>query len=484
MNTTSATAYWSRLPQVSCCLEGDNAILFDPDTRREKVINATGLILWQAMDGGRDTEQLAAQLASECDRPVSDEIRTDTNDFLQELTRQHYAKTFPSMLSPPLPAETYSRIEEAPRDIDLSLTGKCNLHCHYCFYADEMVGRNDLSVERWVTFFNELKDLAVRNVTLSGGEVFMRPDLFELIDAVIDARLSYGILTNGTLITERTIEEFMRGQRRQRLNTIQVSIDGSCADVHDKSRGKGSFEKAIRGLRLLKDNGFPVTVRVTVNRHNVDDLENTATLLLEDLGLPSFSTNDAMAMGAGCAQQKSIGLLPEQRAIAMRNLVELEKKYKDRIKASAGSLALHRMFSEMEIVRANGISTRGLRMGHLSACGCMFLKLAVHHDGMIAPCNMLAKASLGTIGDTSISSIWQDHPLLKEMRERKKIRMKDLDACKDCEWNPYCNGGCPGTVFTQLGDMYRANPDVCYKQFIQDTGERITIPPLRDAPIS
>ncbi len=469
MKTSNPTTYWSRQPQVSGCLENENGILYNPDTGREKVINPTGLILWQAMDGAVCTEDLAATLAQACNTAVSDEIRTDVAAFAEELLQDGFATTSPVPATNPDKAETYSRIEAAPRDMDLSLTGKCNLQCHYCFYADEMVGRNDLPASRWLTFFDELKTLAVRNATLSGGEVFTRPDRWDLIDALIDARMRYGILTNGTLITEKTLEQFAVGKRRQRLNSIQVSIDGSCAAVHDASRGAGSFEKALRGLRLLKTAGFPVTVRVTVNRHNVTDLENTARLLLEDVGLASFSTNDAMSMGAGCAQQESIGLTNAQRPLAMRELVRLERMWPKRITASAGSLALRRMFDEMEHAKATGEKAKRWNMGTLSSCGCMFLKLAVHHDGMIVPCNMLAAASLGTIGETPIPSIWQDHPLLKEMRGRRKLRMDELPGCKGCEWAPFCNGGCPATVFSKTGDLYRANPDVCYRRFSANT---------------
>ena len=468
-----STSYWSRKPEVSVCLEGNNGILFDPDTGREKVINHTGLILWNAMDGTVDAEALADRLAVACDTPLTDEIRADTAEFAEEMLRDGMAATLDEPAAEPLGPDVWSRIEDAPRDFDLSLTGKCNLHCEYCFYADEMVGRSDLPTDCWLSFFEELKSHAVRNVTLSGGEVFMRPDLWTLIDAVIDARLRYSILTNGTLITEKTMAAFSVGRRRQRLNSIQVSIDGSCAAVHDASRGAGSFEKAVRGLRLLKAARFPLTVRVTVNRHNVDDLDNVARLLLDDIGLPSFSTNDAMAMGTGCTRQESIVLTPEQRPMAMRTLVRLAEQYNGRISASAGSLALWRMFGEMERAKATGEKTTRWNMGTLSSCGCMFLKLAVHHDGMIVPCNMLAAASLGTIGETPIASIWRDHPLLKEMRGRRKLRMEDLPGCKGCEWAPFCNGGCPATVFSQTGDLYRANPDGCYRKYIRETGERV-----------
>ena len=101
----------------------------------------------------------------------------------------------------------------------------------------------------------------------------------------------------------------------------------------------------------------------------------------------------------------------------------------------------------------------------------MFAKLAVHHDGTIVPCNMLAAAALGTIGETPIRSIWQDHPLLKEMRGRGEISMDQVPGCAGCEWAPFCSGGCPAAEYTRTGEMNVANPECCYRRFRAECGE-------------
>lgn len=470
MSSPAATIYWSRRPQISACREGDNLILFDPDRAREKVINHSGRSVWSAMDGAASGADLAAELARHYAVPLTAEIQADAAAFTAELARDGFAAAATTPAPRPLHVETYSWLHEAPRSFDLALTGKCNLRCAYCFYADEMAGRHDLPAERWLAFFRELDSLAVRSATLSGGEIFMRPDLWELLDGLVAARMRYSILTNGTLVTEKILDQLSQGARRRRLDSIQVSLDGSRAEIHDASRGRGSFAKAVRALRLLKAGGFPMTARVTVNRYNVDDLENTARLLLDDIGLARFGTNDAMPMGAGCARREDIVLTPEQRVPAMRALARLEAAYPGRIVASAGSLALWHMFREMEEAKATGRKTRRWRMGCLSSCGCMFAKLAVHHDGMIVPCNMLAAASLGRIGETPVRAIWQDHPLLQEMRGRGGVPMEQVPGCAGCEWAPYCSGGCPAVEYTLTGDLYRANPDCCYRKFLQETG--------------
>jgi MoaA/NifB/PqqE/SkfB family radical SAM enzyme len=168
----------------------------------------------------------------------------------------------------------------------------------------------DLPAEKWLGFFREIGGLGIHKVSLSGGEVFLRKDLFELIDGVIENRMRYSILTNGTLINEKTIENFSKSKRKPRLDSIQISIDGSSADIHDRSRPPKSFDKAVAALRLLKENNFPVAVRVTINRHNVDDLENIAALLIDDVGLwasaqtrrITWEARDATAKTSSCRQ--------------------------------------------------------------------------------------------------------------------------------------------------------------------------------------
>ena len=179
------------------------------------------------------------------------------------------------------------QVMESPRSLSIAVTGRCNLRCAYCFYADEMTGLRDLDSSAWLAFFDTLGDLVVLSVTLTGGEPLSRPDFFELVDGIIRNRMRYSILSNGTLIDAGMIAAISEGKRRQRLDSIQVSIDGSCENIHDRTR-PASFARAVRGLRRALSAGLPVTVRVTINKHNLNDLENIAEFLLEDVGVKSF----------------------------------------------------------------------------------------------------------------------------------------------------------------------------------------------------
>jgi SynChlorMet cassette radical SAM/SPASM protein ScmE len=351
-----------------------------------------------------------------------------------------------------------------PRELDICITGRCNLKCRYCYYADEMAARNDLPTERWLALFEEVGKLGVQRVCLTGGEVFTRADLFELIDGVIASKMRYQVLTNGTLITPDTLKAFDVGKRRLRLDSIQVSIDGSRAEVHDKSRPPKSFARALAGLRLLKEAGFPVTVRVTVNRTNLDDLPDIARLLLEDVGLPSFSTNEAEQMGSARCYGDSMVLTPAERRRAMETLTALSKKYDGRISANAGPLALARHFAEIEQSLARGETSRPGR-GKLCACGGVLGKMAILHDGSIVPCNLLPTLTMGVFGLHSLSETWRSSPAINAVRYRRDIPLTSLPSCRGCAYAGFCTGGCPGSVMARYGKLNVRDPNVCYRIF-------------------
>ena len=163
--------------------------------------------------------------------------------------------------------------------------------------------------------------------------------------------MRFAILSNGTLIDD-DMAAFLASTGR--CNYVQVSIDGSMPESHDAMRGKGSFAKALQGLMTLRRHGVHAAVRVTIHRKNVHDLEGVAKLLLEDIGLSSFGTNSAGAMGLCRKNAEMVQLTTEDRMLAMETLLRLTKKYNGRIQAMAGPLAEARGWLEMEEARLEG----------------------------------------------------------------------------------------------------------------------------------
>lgn len=376
------------------------------------------------------------------------------------------AARMPEPLQSPAPPVA-ARVMRAPRHVDIELTARCNLRCRYCyFFNNPAVEYRDLPTAEWLRFFDELGSLGVMRLTLAGGEPFIREDLPELIEGIVRNRMRFSFLSNGGLIDD-PIAAFLAGTGR--CEYVQVSMDGSCAAVHDTCRGKGAFDGAVRGIRTLQRHRIPVASRVTIHRNNVHDLENTARFLLEELGLPNFSTNAAGYLGACCANAQDVMLGIEERQEAMATLVRLEKHYPGRISATAGPLCDARMWGRMEEARAQNAPAFP-KGGRLTACGCPNSKISVRADGVITPCNMLNHVELGRINRDSLADVWQHNPVMNQMRSRTAIPLDSFEFCAGCAYISYCTGNCPGLAYTLTGQIDHPSPDACFRKFLEEGG--------------
>ncbi|MGB6068037.1 MAG: SynChlorMet cassette radical SAM/SPASM protein ScmE [Desulfomonilaceae bacterium] len=354
-----------------------------------------------------------------------------------------------------------------PRSVDIEITGRCNLRCKYCsHFTSGSDVREDLPAGEWLEFFEELRDCSVMEVCLQGGEAFIREDFAEILNGIVQNRMRFSILTNGTLIT-REIAAFLASTRR--CNFIQVSIDGSMPITHDSFRGNGSFRRAVEGLKLLLDHRLPASVRVTIHRRNVNDLEKVSKLLLEVVGLPGFSTNSAGYLGLCRKNTEEVQLTVEERCLAMDSLLKLTEKYGDRISASAGPLAEAHAWLEIENARKKGLQSLP-GGGHLTSCGGPMTKLAVRADGVMVPCVQLSNIELGRINVDSLAEVWRNSQELNRLRDRSSIPLADFDFCRGCEYVDFCRGGCPAMADSMIGNPYHPSPDSCYKRFLEAGG--------------
>ncbi len=359
------------------------------------------------------------------------------------------------------------KIIKTPKSVDIDITNRCNLRCKHCYYyTSEAETQNELSTDEWLRFFEELNRCAVMSIKFGGGEPFIREDFREIINGVVNNRMRFEVLSNGTLIDDAWAR-FLASTGR--CNYIQVSIDGSGADIHDRLRGKGSFSRAVEGIEHLRKHNISVAVRVIINRHNLDDLDATAKFLLEDLGLGGFSTNAASHMGLCRSYHDDVQLSVEDRTKAMRKMVALQEKYPGCISANAGPLAEAKHFTEMEQARKDGLESMP-NGGFLTSCGCIFNSLAIRSDGVIVPCNLLSHLEMGRVNQDSLEEIWHNHPILQSMRSRREVPLGSFDYCKGCAYIQYCRGSCPALAYTAFGTIDHPSPDGCLKRFLEEGG--------------
>jgi SynChlorMet cassette radical SAM/SPASM protein ScmE len=359
------------------------------------------------------------------------------------------------------------RLIRTPKKMDIAITNRCNLRCRYCYHFESAGDvQGDLPASEWIRFFEELNRCAVMEVTLAGGEPFMREDLREVIEGIVKNRMRFQILSNGTLITDEMAAILASTGR---CNHVQISIDGSMPESHDVMRGKGSFAKALQGLMTLRRHGVPAAVRVTIHRKNVHDLEGIAKLLLEDLRFSSFGTNAASAMGLCRKNAEMVQLTTEERVLAMETLLRLTRKYNGRIQAMAGPLAEAKGWFDMEEARLRGKKLSPGR-GYLCGCGCYREHLAVRADGVITPCTMLSHIELGRINHDDLGDIWRNNDTLNALRRRQEIPLSFFSFCEGCPYMNYCTGNCPGLSYTLVGEVNHPSPDACLRKFLDEGG--------------
>lgn len=154
----------------------------------------------------------------------------------------------------------------------LELTYRCNLHCRHCYtdpYNAKEFFPRELTIDEIHRLIGEMSDLGIMWLNLSGGDIFMHPQFFEIYEAAIHKGFLLQLYTNGTLFTKGTVE------RLQRMPPFTIDI--SCHSVTEDSfdwftQVPGSFRSFLRGLDLLEDAGLPFTLKTKAMNWNRDEI--------------------------------------------------------------------------------------------------------------------------------------------------------------------------------------------------------------------
>lgn len=162
------------------------------------------------------------------------------------------------------------KLLSAPERVTLNITNRCNLTCRYCAVSGTKNAPGDLSLKQWVSVVDEMARIKVFQVVISGGEPFLRDDFLQILERIARYPMRIAINTNGTCMREDIIAFLVKTGR---LNYIPVSLDGHNPTVHDRLRGKGSFDRLSAGVNLLQRHRIPFHFFVVVNRLNFQHLE-------------------------------------------------------------------------------------------------------------------------------------------------------------------------------------------------------------------
>ena len=173
----------------------------------------------------------------------------------------------------------------SPRNAFIELTKHCNLACVHCYVVDN-THRNELSTDEVKRLLDDLAREGFLFLTLTGGEVLLRRDFFELAWHAKRLRFAVTVFTNGTLVTDEIADQFAELSPY----LFEISLHGATPETCDAATAvDGSYAQILAGVRRLRARGLPVRLKANVLDINTGDVHRVARLAKE-LGV-SFSSS-------------------------------------------------------------------------------------------------------------------------------------------------------------------------------------------------
>lgn len=350
------------------------------------------------------------------------------------------------------------------------ITLACDLKCNHCGSRAQKARPDELSTDECLDLVQQLAKLGCREVTLIGGEAYLRQDWTTLIRAVADAGMLPGVQTGARNLTE----ERVHAAAEAGLKVIGVSIDGIGA-THDAIRGVvGSYDKAMAALKTCKRYGMELSVNTQIHSGILPDLPALLDELI-DIGIATWQVQLTVAMGRA-ADNDELLVQPYELLEIYPVLFDLWERAK-----------IH----GIDLIPGNNLGYFGpyehawrgrSEYAHFKGCNAGLNTLGIEADGTIKGCPSLPTTPYGggNIRDLTLEKIWNESEELAFNRTRTT---DDLwGRCKTCYYADVCRGGCSWTTHTLLGRT--GNNPYCHYRAIElaKEGLRERIVKVADAP--
>jgi radical SAM protein with 4Fe4S-binding SPASM domain len=318
------------------------------------------------------------------------------------------------------------------------LTLGCDLACNHCSSRAGHKRADELSTAEALELAAQLADLGVEEVTLIGGEAYLRPDWLEIVAAIRDRGLRCTMVSGGRGLTEDVVSR----AKDAGLQAVSISIDG-LEDSHDLLRGlRGSFRAAFRALGLVKKSGLQATANTQIGRANMRDIPELYDRLL-DAGIVAWQAQITVAMGRA-ADHPEFLLEPYQMLEVMPMLARLKRKGDLRdVLFWAGNNVGYYGPHEAEL-------RDRLPGQHRGSCGAGRATLGIESNGNIKGCPSLPSPYVGgNVRDHKLAQLWSQSAEIGFMRGRGVEAL--WGHCSGCYYASECLGGCSWTAHSVMG---------------------------------
>ena len=352
---------------------------------------------------------------------------------------------------------SYRRISYAVWEITL----KCNLACQHCGSRAGQTRTNELSTAEALDLVKQMADVGITEVTIIGGEAFLRPDWLEIAQAITKAGMLCGMTTGGYGITLETAQRM----KAAGIQVVSVSVDGLEA-THDRIRGKqGSWEWAFKTMSNLKEAGIPFGCNTQINRLSAPEFPKIYECL-RDAGIFAWQIQLTVPMG-NAADNSEILLQPYELLDVYPMIARVAERAKQEgVQLQAGNN-----------IGYYGPYERLLRGGDAwsfwQGCSAGLSALGIEADGAIKGCPSLPTTAYtgGNIRDHSLRTIIEETEELRfNIGAGTPQGIEHLwGFCKTCEFAELCRGGCSWTAHVFF-DKRGNNPYCHHRALTQEKG--------------
>ena len=311
--------------------------------------------------------------------------------------------------------------------VQWELTYRCNERCTHC-YLDVMPPSakvpGELTTEEAKKAVDELARLGGLTITFSGGEVFVRPDIFEIAAYARKKGFAVRFFTNGILIKPDIADKILAIKKV----VVELSVYGSNAETHHGiTQVPGSYDLTMRGIKLLLERGVRCIIKTPIMKENIEQI----------------SEIQEQARQMGISFQYDLTIVPKHTG----DVSPLKHRPSD-----DQLLAFLR-----EHVTPDSWTLYALEDEH-RFCGIGLSSLTVSPYGEIYTC-VGARVSAGNLRTSSLEKIWHDSPVWEETGN---LTISKLPVCSTCELRQYCVR-CHGTAAFEDGDMLGCS-SVAYRE--------------------
>ncbi|MDQ3802610.1 MAG: GDL motif peptide-associated radical SAM/SPASM maturase [Acidobacteriota bacterium] len=327
-----------------------------------------------------------------------------------------------------------------PVHVVWEITLACDLKCQHCGSRAGRRRPRELSTDECLDLVRQFARLGTREVTLIGGEAYLRRDWLVIVREIRAQGMDCTLQSGGLHLTEERIRQAAEAG----LQAAGISIDG-LGEAHDRLRGvRGSFDAALKALRLVSRYGLTASVNTQITSLTIPQLREMMNLFIES-GAKNWQIQLTVAMGRA-ADHPELLLQPYELLDLMPLLAELYQEGIDRGLLMQPGNNIGYFGPYEHLWRGSGDDRV-----HWTGCNAGRNTVGVEADGTIKGCPSLPTSPYagGNIRDLKLKNI------LRETEELNFTRTRTADDlwgfCRGCYYADVCRGGCTWTAHSLLG---------------------------------